>query len=69
MVGSAQILDLRQYGSAVRRQHNAAPVAAEQRDAQLALQRCDGGLMPDWVKFSASAALVKVPQDTTFKNT
>ena len=26
-------------------------------------------LMPDWVKFSASAALVKVPQDTTFKNT
>ena len=26
-------------------------------------------LMPDWVKFSASAALVKVPQETTFKNT
>ena len=26
-------------------------------------------LMPDWVKLSASAALVNVPQDTTFKNT
>ena len=42
VVGGAQLLDLGQHRPAVRRQHHAAPVAAEQRDAQLALQRRDG---------------------------
>jgi hypothetical protein len=26
-------------------------------------------LMPDWVKFMASAALEKLPQETVFRNT
>ena len=41
-MGGAQLLDLGQHRPAIRRQHHAAPVSAEEGDAQLALQRRDG---------------------------
>ena len=42
VVGGAELLHLGQQGPAVRRKHNAAPVAAEEGDAQLRLQGIDG---------------------------
>ena len=48
VVVGAQLLDLGQQGAAIRRQHHAAPIAAEQRHPQLVLQRlycmADAGL-------------------------
>ena len=42
VVGGAELLDPGQQRTAVRREHNAAPIAAEERDSQLVLQRIDG---------------------------
>ena len=39
VVGGAQLFDLRQQRPAIRCQHYAAPIAAQQRDAQFLLQR------------------------------
>ena len=42
MVCGAQLLDLGQYRTAIRRQHHAAAVAAQQLHAQLVFQRVNG---------------------------
>ena len=67
MVGGAQLFDLGQYRTAVRptpprlRLNSFTPSSFS--------SELMAWLMPDWVKFMASAALEKLPQETVFRKT
>ena len=74
-MGGAQGFDLRQQRPAVRRQHHAAPVPAQQRDPKLVLQRlyrvADAGLREVQClrRLGEIAALRRFQKDLIFGNT